>query len=220
MILFFILYTILILILLLIFLLLVSTVKINVQKLNLTNEYQKLIYTYEIIVGLYIFNKIPLFKIYINPEKIKKPKYQKILSRINIVNKKNKVDIEIFNNEISFTKFISLVIKKLNFEFSKFQLDIKIGTKDCVITSFAVFGVSTAISFLLAKTIKKYNSELHKYVVRPLYGENNILKINLNCIINLKMVHIINIIYIYLKQERRNKNERTSNRRSYGYSHE
>ena len=220
MILFFILYIIFIVILLLIFLLLTSSVKFNVQKLDLTNEYQKLIYDYKITIGIYVFNRIPIWKLILTPQKLKEPKYQKILSRINIINNKKKIDIKIFNNEISVTKFISLIIKKINLEFSKFNLNIEIGTKDCLITSFAVFGVSTIISFILAKTIKKYDSKMYKYVITPIYEGNNVLKLNLNCIFNVKMVHIINIIYIYVKQERRNRNERTSNRRSYGYSHE
>lgn len=58
-----------------------------------------------------------------------------------------------------------------------------------------------------------------EFRIIPLYNFGNSIKFNLNCIISVKIVHIIYVIYILLKTRRR-KNERTSNRRSYDYSYE
>ena len=63
--------------------------------------------------------------------------------------------------------------------------------------------------------------EHYNYTIEPIYQNKNIYKIQFNCIIQVKMVHIINVIYIFLKKGRSDLNERTtSNRRSYGYSYE
>ena len=62
------------------------------------------------------------------------------------------------------------------------------------------------------------NPKKKAFSVYPLYNFGNSIKINLNCIIKVKIVHIIYVIYILLR--RRNKNERASNRRAYDYSYE
>lgn len=53
----------------------------------------------------------------------------------------------------------------------------------------------------------------------PMYRFGNSINLSLNCIINVKMVHIIYVIYILLKKGMI-KNERTSNRGAYDYSYE
>ena len=59
-----------------------------------------------------------------------------------------------------------------------------------------------------------------KYIITPLYFNQNIVNIEISGIFEIKMIHIINIIYILNKKEGVKKNERTSNRRSYDYSYE
>ena len=74
---------------------------------------------------------------------------------------------------------------------------------------------------MLRLTIKNgINDQNYYYKIMPIYGKGNILKLNLSCIINLKLVHIINIIYMIIKKERSDKYVRTSNRGTYGYCHE
>jgi len=63
------------------------------------------------------------------------------------------------------------------------------------------------------------NPKKSEFIVKPLYNLGNSIKFNLNCIISVKVVHIIYVIYILLKK-RRASNERASNRRSYDYSYE
>ena len=57
------------------------------------------------------------------------------------------------------------------------------------------------------------------YKVNPIYIDENIYKINLDCIISIKMIHIIIIMWNILRK-RDDINDRTSNRRSYAYSNE
>ena len=66
-----------------------------------------------------------------------------------------------------------------------------------------------------------YKKEKYEYKIKPIFGKQNFLKICIDCIINLKMVHIINIIYILKKKRSVNKyDKRTSDRRAYAYSNE
>ena len=109
-------------------------------------------------------------------------------------------------------------------EILKFKLNFKIGFEDVFLTTYAVPFISTLISFVLKLTTKNVNLQNKKreyyYKIEPIYNEN-IINLRLNCIINVKIVHIINIIYIFLiKKGRSDKYERTSYRRSYGYGHE
>ena len=92
-----------------------------------------------------------------------------------------------------------------------------------MLTTYAIPFISTLISFFLKLTVKNVNlrnKREYYYKIEPVYN-TNIINLRLNCIINVKMVHIINIIYIFLnKKGRSDKYERTSNRRSYDYSNE
>ena len=92
--------------------------------------------------------------------------------------------------------------------------------KFAVLTAFIVFFVSTLISVLLPNIVKKSKNKYCDYIVQPIYVDKNVYKIEFNCIIELKIVHIISIIYFLAKKGRSDKNERASNRRSYEYGYE
>ena len=74
------------------------------------------------------------------------------------------------------------------------------------------------ISDLLKNKIKSYKTQ--KFNVKPVFINKNLLNIDFSGIFEIKMIHIINIIYILNKKEGVKKYERTSNRRSYAYSYE
>ena len=105
-------------------------------------------------------------------------------------------------------------------ELEFFKTNIKIGTEDIIFTSFIVTILSSLLGIGLAKAIKKYTENKFYYSILPVYGKNNMLDIDLNCIINVKLVHIIYVIYMFSKKRSEKKYERTSNRRSYDYSYE
>ena len=100
-------------------------------------------------------------------------------------------------------------------------MNLQLGIEDVALNSILIAVISSFISIILrltVKDIKNYNN--YFYEILPIYGKRNIIKLNLNCIINLKLVHIINIIYLVNKEGRSDKYVRTSNRRSYDYCHE
>lgn len=107
------------------------------------------------------------------------------------------------------------IIKKLKIKTEKLKLYLAIGTENVMLTVNLV----TLISSIIGITFRNLEPEKTEYRIIPLYNFGNSIKFNLNCIISVKTVHIIYVIYILLRK-RRNKNERASNRRSYDYSYE
>lgn len=214
-----------IILLLLILAIFFSNIRICITNLEIDNTITNIIKDYQFEFGIYLFNKIRIIKLKINEKKIKKLEKSKIINKIskmdfNKVTKRLKNKF-IYRDNINLTKLPRLLLKKLKPEISKFKLDLKIGFKDVMFTTFLIPIISTVISFVLRFTTKNINNKKsYFYKIEPIYNKN-IIKLRLNCIINVKVVHIINIIYIFLiKEGRSDKYERTSYRRSYGYSHE
>ena len=92
---------------------------------------------------------------------------------------------------------------------------MRVSALDNIITSFAVATISSIISIILARNIKKYEKDKYIYSIIPIYEDKPMLKIKLNCIIDIKIVHIMNVIYMMLKKRSGKYDERTSNRRAY-----
>ena len=112
------------------------------------------------------------------------------------------------------------LLKSLKPKITSLNLDINLGLEDVVITSYLVVGISILISNILPFLVEKEDYNNCKYNVNPIYLNKNLYKISFNCIIEEKMVHIINILFKIIKKGRSDKYERTSNRRSYDYSNE
>ena len=184
-----------------------STIRIQIENFELSNmENEKKPKNYKIKIALYLFNKIKWIWINLDDKKIQK---------ISQKSKWTEVDIKKYFD----VKDIKLV-KKLSPKISFLNLKVKFGTFDILATTYFVAILSTFIAVLLPYTIKKYKKENYYYEILPVYSDKNLYEIKLNCIIEEKMVHIISIVYALLKKRRVDKNERTSNRRSYAYSHE
>lgn len=206
---------ILIFILLLILVLIMSTVKVNVRLLNISNVKvvedkiikQKLKIDYNINVGIYIFNKIKIFGMtfrHDRKQEIKILKFFKIDNeQVKTVAKKMPSIKEIIN-----------VLKILKLDIEQIDLRILFDTEDVLITTGITTLISSIIPIILNKGISDFKKDKHKFIVKPLYINKNIIKISLNCIICIKMVHIIDIIFIVLKKKVRIKNGRTSNTRN------
>lgn len=190
-----------------------STIRIRVEKLevsNINNE-NKLKYDYEVYLELYFLDKLKMISIKINKEK---------LNKLGIKEKMKSLDFRKVKSEIPKKEEVKEIIKKLKINLSRLNLKIEIGTIDVIITSGLVAIIGSILGFILAKTIKRYKKERYNYEIYPIYQNKNLIKLILNCIIKVKMVHIIFIIYLLLKKRRVENSERTSNRRAYDYSYE
>ena len=109
------------------------------------------------------------------------------------------------------------LLSKINYIIEKLQLKFYFGTEDAAITAIGTgVGYTIISNFVNGKILTFKNIE---YEVFPIYQNKNILKLELDSIITLKMENIIDIIKL-LKKGRVDKNGRTSNRRAYAYSNE
>lgn len=210
-----------------------SSIRISIINLEIDTDNKDIISDYQVEVGIYLLNKIRIIKLTVNEKKIRKLQNSKLIKNISNINfgritKKLEKTIQdkVIQNYKSFNmlNFIKLLLKKIKPEVLKFKLNLKIGVEDIMVTTYAIPIISTLISFILRLTVKdihlKNKRKDYYYKIEPIYNKN-IINLRLNCIINVKIVHIINIIYIFLiKRRRSDKYERTSYRRSYGYSHE
>lgn len=188
-----------------------STIEIEVKRFFLDTLSKK--NDFLIFIRLKFLDKVTWVRIKIDTKKIEKYK------SISINNKFLKsISKKLNKNILSKDKISNLKSFKINFK--NIMLEIKISLFDPITTSLSVAVVSTILSILLANSIQKYNSENCKYKIEPCYYDKASIKINLNCIISVKMVHIISIINSSLKKESVEKNGKSSDRRAYAYRNE
>ena len=192
-------------------LIIASTLHIQIKNLSISNMQTKNNNKYAIIFSIYFANKIKYIWFNLNSKRAKK-----IYSKVQL----EKIDLKKFKKVFKLSDLKELT--KLHLKILDLNLDMNIGTKSPLVTSLLLVTISNAISLLLPHLVNNLKDNRYFYNIKPLYYNKELYKINLDCIIEIKMVHIINVIYyIFLKKGRR-KNERstTSNRKSYAYSHE
>ena len=178
-----------------------SKLEIRIENLDIsTDRKEKIKNDYEIYLRVIIFNKIPIFKISIKKMKTQKINLKAILEQIKNFEKKQEKVLPI--------KELIENFKNLEVEIKKTNLKIGLGTKDAAQTAIFLGILSGFLGIILKK---------QKFEILPIYQDKNILKIKLNCIIRINLIH-----YIYKTiSKRRDKNERkSSHRRAYAYSNE
>ena len=180
----------------------IDNFEFNSQLKGFTNK------NYKIYFKLYILKFIPILKIKIDDKKIRKK-----LKEDKFKAKTQKIEQDILSKKIPIGEF-----KNLDFEIKKFNLNLELGTENAFLTSMLIPIISALISILLGKKSKDVTNT--KYMIKPIYINQNLIKILIFGIFDIKMIHIINILYSLIKKEGENKNERTSNRRSYDYGYE
>lgn len=195
-----------------------SKIIIEIENLKFTSEKPKhLNDNYKIIIKLKAFGIIPIFKKVYDKNKI-----DKINNQLNISKKIKKVDInkiiESLKEDNKLNKDLLKTFIKDVIEIIKINLKIELGTEDAAITAIVIGILSTLISIILRKKIK--NTNIQKYKIVPKYCNQNLINIDISGIFGIKVIHIINIIYILVKEKGESNYERTSNRKSYGYSYE
>ena len=194
------------------------TSKIEIKIVNLVVDSQSKNYIgnkYEIIIKLKILGNIPIIKI-----KLTKNKLQKIYKNLKMKEKIKKLEEDIYTNKDKIDlKLIELAkeIKK-SIDVDYLNLVIKLGTENAFTTAIIVAIISTIISVLVSNQKIEENELMYK--IEPIYNNQNLIKFQFSGIFKIKMIHIINIMYLLNKKGGINKYERTSNRRSYDYSYE
>ena len=189
-----------------------SKIRIDVKKFEYCSANKKHINpNYYLQLSWIILNKIPIIKIKLNKHTVKK---------LKLKDKFVDIDVKMWEERKKIDKETISIIKKIDFAIRKLKLKIDIGTENSAITSLLIPIVSTVISFLLRNKMK--TKEEQTYIVQPIYKDQNYLNITISGIFDIKMNHIINVIYLLSRKNKKGvkKYERTSNRRSYDYSYE
>ncbi len=194
-----------------------STLNIRVEKLYFSNQsLEKLKWNYFIVLELSLFGMIKAIKLRIDPKRV-----EKILKKRNIKEKVKEINFKQIKQDLPDKEEQVKLMKRLKIKLEEFHFVLELGTKDVLITSAIIAFLSSALGIAIARVIKQYKEEKYEYKMIPVYQNKNIINLNLNCIIQVKMVHIICIIFTLLrKRKEKQKHERTSNRRSYDYSYE
>ena len=194
------------------------TSKIEIKIINLIVDSQSKDYIsnkYEIIIKLKILGNIPIIKI-----KLTKNKLQKIYKNLKMKEKIKKLEEDIYTNKDKIDlKLIELAKElKKSIDVDYLNLVVKLGTENAFTTAIIVAIISTIISVLVSNQKIEENELMYK--IEPIYNNQNLIKFQFSGIFKIKMIHIINIMYLLNKKGGINKYERTSNRRSYDYSYE
>jgi len=220
MILFLIILTIIFFLSLLLFLLCLSNIEIEIKDLKFDSENKKhyKLENYLFFIRIKLLDKITWFRIRIDKNKMKKIENSKIFkSKIfNKINEYERIrDIILKNRKEILKKGNIKYIKGIEPKIKQLKLDMKLCTSDSIFTSFSVAILASILSLLLAKNVEKFKSNKYRYIITPKYEQKPSIIIKLNCIIGIKIVHIMNVIYMLIKKRRVEYDERTSNRRTY-----
>ena len=151
----------------------IHTSKIGIDIENLiidTDAEEKINEDGKIYVYLLLFNKIKLFRKNVRNIPMKDVKFEA-----------SDFDIKIFKNKDIKINYFEL-IRNVNIDIKNIDLNVKIGTEDAGITAILV-GIFAGI---LGIIIKK-----PKYQILPIYANRNLLKINLNGIFTIYLMHYI-----------------------------
>lgn len=181
---------------LLVTLILISKLELKINRLDISNidkhkNNEKLSLQISLLIG-----KFKWFRITINKDKLAriyvKIKEKEATMDLNKVKKDIEQDFKIIFEDAELRKLIFST--KLSLE--KFNVNIALGSRDFLLTSYLVAVVSIVISNILPHIIspKKDVARIIHYRIVPIYKEEDIYNIHLSLTINTKILHLLNII--------------------------
>ena len=151
----------------------IHTSKIGIDIKNLiidTDAEEKINEDGKIYVYLLLFNKIKLFRKNVRNIPMKDVKFET-----------SDFDIKIFKNKDIKTNYLEL-IQNINIDIKNIDLNVNIGTEDAGITAILVGILAGILGIIIKKP---------KYQILPIYANGNLLKINLNGIFTIYLMHYI-----------------------------
>lgn len=151
----------------------IHTSKIGIDIKNLiidTDAEEKINKDGKIYVYLLLFNKIKLFRKNVRNIPMKDVKFET-----------SDFDIKIFKNKDIKINYLEL-IQNINIDIKNIDLNVKIGTEDAGITAILVGILAGTLGIIIKKP---------KYQILPIYANRNLLKINLNGIFTIYLMHYI-----------------------------
>lgn len=151
----------------------IHTSKIGIDIKNLiidTDAEEKINEDGKIYVYLLLFNKIKLFRKNVRNIPMKDVKFET-----------SDFDIKIFKNKDIKINYLEL-IQNINIDIKNIDLNVNIGTEDAGITAILVGILAGILGIIIKKP---------KYQILPIYANRNLLKINLNGIFSIYLMHYI-----------------------------
>ena len=151
----------------------IHTSKIGIDIKNLiidTDAEEKINEDGKIYVYLLLFNKIKLFRKNVRNIPMKDVKFET-----------SDFDIKIFKNKDIKINYLVL-IQNINIDIKNIDLNVNIGTEDAGITAILVGILAGTLGIIIKKP---------KYQILPIYANRNLLKINLNGIFTIYLMHYI-----------------------------
>lgn len=151
----------------------IHTSKIGIDIKNLiidTDAEEKINEDGKIYVYLLLFNKIKLFRKNVRNIPMKDVKFEA-----------SDFDIKIFKNKDIKINYLEL-IQNINIDIKNIDLNVNIGTEDAGITAILVGILAGILGIIIKKP---------KYQILPIYANRNLLKINLNGIFTIYLMHYI-----------------------------
>ncbi len=150
----------------------------------------------KINLQIYLFRKIRILNV-----KVFKTHVEVFGLKISLKNLYKFADREhIYINFYNFLKFIKSNHKEISFKYLKpvidnFDMNLSFSTDNAISTSFLTFSISTFISMILKKFIKKYKKEKFYYRITPKYI--NTYSFNFNFTSSLSFSTINLFIFVY-----------------------
>lgn len=151
----------------------IHTSKIGIDIKNLiidTDAEEKINEDGKIYVYLLLFNKIKLFRKNVRNIPMKDVKFET-----------SDFDIKIFKNKDVKINYLEL-IQNINIDIKNIDLNVNIGTEDAGITAILVGILAGILGIIIKKP---------RYQILPIYANRNLLKINLNGIFTIYLMHYI-----------------------------
>lgn len=148
-----------------------SKIGIDIENLIIDTETdQKINEDGKIYVYLLIFNKIKLFRTNVRNIPMRDVKFET-----------SNFDIKIFKNKDIKINYLEL-LKNINIDIKNIDLNVKIGTEDAGITAVLVGTLAGILGIVIKKP---------KYQILPIYANKNLLKIHLDGIFTVYLMHYI-----------------------------
>lgn len=188
-----------------------SKIQIEIKNLNFSASTSNLTIepTYKISIKIYVLKKIKLIDKQIKNIDFKnQDKFKKMQKKFKTQMKDKGKNFQM--EQIKILRNLKIQIKSMN-------LNVKIGTENAALTAIFV-----GIMYSVIPNIFNYFFDLEKNTqlkIEPIYLNKNLLTISFEGIFKLDLIHIINTYKVLIRKERKEKNDRTSNRRSYAYNH-
>lgn len=175
-----------------------SKIKVNIQNLQKTTWTSKIVY--KVKVGIYLLGFIKILGISFT---------QNGIHFLGFTFKYPKFSVtEISTNQLK-SIFSMSNLQNLKVQFTKIQINFKIGFESMMFTVFSVFFMSTIISVLFARNIKNINFKKSYYNIAPIYNKNDLnFKISLE--FSIYFFNLIKILKIFIVKQKKYTTEKTA----------